>query len=79
MGCVAIQAVCAADAALTTHFSCMPSSHGQNLLFISHLPIFAANNRRKAASLAEFRHCGVLADKQKLAKGLTAGEGSFAD
>lgn len=79
VGCVANEAVWAAHAALVTGFSCMPSSHGQNLLFISDLPIFAAKNRRKTASLAEFRHHGVFADKQQLVKGLTAGEGSFAD
>lgn len=76
MGCAAHEAVWAAEAALITHFSCMPSS--QNLLLISHLPVFAANNRR-TASLAEFPHCSVFADKQKLVSGLTAGERSFAD
>lgn len=54
MGCAANEAVWAANAALITGFSCMPSSHAQNVLFISHLPISAANNRRKAASLAGF-------------------------
>lgn len=76
MGCAADEAVWTAEAALNTHFSCMPSS--QNLLLIPRLPIFAANNRRKAASLAEFWHCSVFADKQELVSGLTDGERSFA-
>lgn len=53
-GCVANEAVWAAEAAPITGFSCVPFSHGQKLLFIPHLPIFAANSRRKTASVAEF-------------------------
>lgn len=65
MGCVANEVVWAAEAALITHFSCKPSSHGQNLLLISHLPLLAANKRRKTASLAEFRRGRVFADQTK--------------
>lgn len=65
MGSVVSGANWGAEAALITHSSCMPSSHGQKLLLISHLPIFAENNRRKTPCLDEFQHLDVFADKIK--------------
>lgn len=65
MGCVVSGATRGAEAALIKHSSCMPSSHGQKLLLISHLPIFAENNRRKTPYLDEFQHLDVFADKIK--------------
>lgn len=53
------------NAALITCSSCIPSSCDQELLLISHLPIFAENNRRKTPSLDEFQHLIVFADKTK--------------
>jgi len=54
-----------ADAALITHSSCIPTSHDQKLLLISHLPIFAKNKRRKTPPLDEVQYLTTFADKQK--------------
>lgn len=65
MGCVARGVDWGAEAALVAPSSCVASSHDQQLLLTSHLPIFAENNMRTTQSLDEFQNLNVFADKTK--------------